>query len=53
MLGFVLDKQDYENHCTKGKWKLIKGSLVIAKWETCCTMYKRPKQMFGMMSSMQ
>ena len=40
MLGFVLDKQGYENHYSKGKWKLTKGSLVVAKGEVCCTLYK-------------
>ena len=40
MLGFVLDKQGYENHFGKGKWKLTKGSLDVAKGETCSTLYK-------------
>ena len=40
MSGFVLDKQGYENQFGKGKWKLTKGSLVVAKWEVCCTLYK-------------
>ena len=40
MLGFVLDKQGYEKHFSKGKWKLTKGSLVVAKEEACCTLYK-------------
>ena len=31
MLGFALDKQGYENHFGKGKWKLTKGLLVVAK----------------------
>ena len=38
--GFALDKQGYENHFDKGKWKLTKGSLVVAKGEACCTLYK-------------
>ena len=38
--GFALDKQGYENHFDKGKWKLTKGSLVVAKGESCCTLYK-------------
>ena len=40
MSGFVLDKQGYENHFGKGKWKLTKGSLDVAKGETCSTLYK-------------
>ncbi|KAL6349370.1 hypothetical protein AAG906_034026 [Vitis piasezkii] len=30
----------YENQFGKGKWKLTKGSLVVAKGEVCCTLYK-------------
>ena len=30
----------YENHFGKSKWKLTKGSLVVAKGEACCTFYK-------------
>ena len=40
MSGFSLDKQCYENHFGKGKWKLTKGSLVVVKGETCCTLCK-------------
>ena len=40
MSGFALDKQGYENHFGKGKWKLTKGSLVVSKGEACCTLYK-------------
>ena len=40
MSGFAIDKQDYENHFDKRKWKLTKGLLVAAKWEACCTLYK-------------
>ena len=40
MSGFALDKQGYESHFSKGKWKLTKGSLVVKKWETYCTLYK-------------
>ena len=40
MSSFVLDKQGYENHFGKGKWKLTKGSLVVAKREACCILYK-------------
>ena len=40
MSSSVLDNQGYENHFGKGKWKLTKGPLVVAKRETCCTLYK-------------
>ena len=40
MLGFALDKQGYESHFGKGKWKHTKGSLGIVKGETCGTLYK-------------
>ena len=44
MSGFVLDKQGYENHFGKGKWKLTKGSLVVAKGKTCYTLYKTQRK---------
>ena len=31
MSSFSLDKQGYESHFGKGKWKLTKDSLVVAK----------------------
>ena len=40
MSGFTLDKQGYKSHFAKGKWKLTKGSLIVAKGEACCTLYK-------------
>ena len=40
MSGFILDKQGYENQFGKGKWKLAKSSLVVAKREACYTLYK-------------
>ena len=40
MSGLALDKQGYESHFGKGKWKLIEGSLVVAKGEAYCTLYK-------------
>ena len=40
MLGLILDKQGYENLFGKGKWKLTKSSLVVAKRKTCYTLDK-------------
>ena len=40
MSRFALDKQGYESHFGKGKWNHTKGSLVVAKREVCCTLYK-------------
>ncbi|KAL6337102.1 hypothetical protein AAG906_036416 [Vitis piasezkii] len=37
---FKIVRMSYENHFGKGKWKLIKGSLVVAKGKACCTLYK-------------
>lgn len=35
-----LDKQEYENHFSKGTWKLSKGVLTIARGHVCGTLYK-------------
>ena len=51
MSGFALDKQGYESHFSKGKWKHTKGSLVVAKREVCRTLYKTLGK-FVMMSYM-
>ena len=40
MSGLILDKQGYENHFGKGKWKLTKSSLVVSKRKACYTLYK-------------
>ena len=32
MLGFALDKQGYESHFGKDKWKLTKGSWAQTNW---------------------
>ena len=36
----VLDKEDYGNYFCDGNWRLSKGSLVFARGEICCTLYK-------------
>ena len=36
----VLDKESYGNYFCDGKWKLSKGSLVFARGNICCTLYK-------------
>nr|KYP66486.1 Retrovirus-related Pol polyprotein from transposon TNT 1-94 [Cajanus cajan] len=36
----VLDKEGYEHSMKGGRWKLTKGSLVVAKGKLCCTLYK-------------
>ena len=35
----VLDDAGYDNHFGSGKWKLIKGSLVVAKGEKISKLY--------------
>ena len=44
MSSFTLDKQGYENHFSKGKWKSTRGSMVVVKGETCCTLYKTQRK---------
>ena len=36
----VLDQQGFHYHGGDGKWKLTKGSLVVARGKMCCTLYK-------------
>jgi transposase InsO family protein len=38
--GNILDKEGYESYFGKGIWKLTKGSLVVAKGKSCCSLYK-------------
>ena len=35
-----LDDEGYHNHLGKGKWKLTKGSLVLARRKKNNTLYK-------------
>ena len=35
-----MDPLGYENYFGKGKWKLTKESLVVARGNACCTLYK-------------
>ena len=36
----ILDKEGYDNYFGDGKWRLSKGSLVLARGKICCTLYK-------------
>ena len=36
----VLDKEGLEHSMKGGRWKLTKGSLVVARGKLCCTLYK-------------
>ncbi|KAJ9546901.1 hypothetical protein OSB04_019444 [Centaurea solstitialis] len=38
--GVALDLQGYKNNFKGGKWKLSKGSLIIARGYICGTLYK-------------
>ena len=37
---YVLDKEGYGNYFRDGKWRLSKGSLVFARGNICCALYK-------------
>ena len=47
----IMDQVDYCNHHGNGRWKLIKGSLVVTRRHACCNMYrthvKTYKKKFG------
>lgn len=45
MSTLALDRQGYESYFGKGCWKLSKGSLVVARGEVCCTLYKTQLKM--------
>ena len=36
----ILNKEGYGNYVGDGKWRLFKGSLVLAGWKICYTLYK-------------
>ena len=36
----ILDKEGYDNYFGDGKWRLSRGSLVLAKGKIFCTLYK-------------
>ena len=38
--GNIFDKKRYENYFGKGIWKLTKGSFVVAKDKSYCSLYK-------------
>lgn len=35
-----LDREGFRNTFSDGKWKLSKGSLIVARGQLCCTLYK-------------
>ena len=35
----AMDRAGYCNYLGNGRWKLTKGSLVVAKGHACCDMY--------------
>ena len=36
----AMDRAGYCNHLGNGRWKLTKGSLVVARGHACCGMYR-------------
>ena len=36
----AMDRVGYCNYLGNGRWKLTKGSLVVAKGHACCGMYR-------------
>ena len=40
MSGIALDKEGFQNYFGNGRWKLTKGTMVVARGEVCCTLYK-------------
>ena len=42
----VLDKEGYGNYFHDGKWRLSKGSLVLASGKICCTLYKSQVKLY-------
>ena len=36
----AMDRAGYCNNLGNGRWKLTKGSLVVAKGHACCSMYR-------------
>ena len=40
MFEIALDKEGFQNYFSNGKWKLTKGTVVVARREACCTLYK-------------
>ena len=40
MSGIALDKEGFQNYFGNGRWKLTKGTMVVARGEVCCMLYK-------------
>ena len=43
----MLDKDGYNHFINSGNWKLTKGSLVVARGQLCCLLYKTQVKMCG------
>jgi len=43
----ALDKEGYKHQLGEGIWKLSKGSLLVAKGEICCMLYKTRVKVCG------
>ena len=37
---YILDKKGYGNYFGDGRWRLSRGSFVLARGKICCTLYK-------------
>ena len=40
MSEIALDKEGFQNYFGSDRWKLTKGTMVVAKGEVCCMLYK-------------
>ena len=43
----MLDKDGYNHFINSGNWKLTKGSLVVARGQLCCLLYKTQVKVCG------
>ncbi|GKV14824.1 hypothetical protein SLEP1_g25638 [Rubroshorea leprosula] len=47
IIDSALDEEGYAHYFGNGNWKLIKGSMVVAKGRACCSLYKTHMKMCG------
>ena len=40
MSEIALDKEGFYNYFGNGRWKLTKGTMIVARGEVFCTLYK-------------
>ena len=40
MFRIALDKEGFQNYFGNDRWKLTKGTIVVARGEVCFTLYK-------------